>query len=237
MKSRYLLLFVIFTTMILCGCASAENVTSSVVDNCNIYAGSNEFPIAPAAEIDATSAASNIASENALIRIAHISVDSIGSTQEKQITAIIHGSTASLGESNIYVDYDTGYLIDYGDGESLDQNPLTIYLSHTYPYATSYTIVMTVSNYLAGAISESFVFGQTYGGYQTYSGDFIPIIALFAIIPLIVLISMIYLFLNGSADINILIPAVVMIIVAIVLIMVFVMIGGVVDNATANFFK
>ena len=62
-------------------------------------------------------------------------------------------------------------------------------------------------------------------------------IALFAIIPLIFLISLVYLFLDGSADIDILSLPVVMMIVATVLIMVFVMIGGVVDNATANFFK
>ncbi len=237
MKISHFLICIIIAGMLFCGCAAAANVTTCIVDNCNLYAGSNEFPIAPTAELDAGSTATNIASENELIRIAEISVASVGTSQEKQITAVVQGSTASLDADDAYVDYVGGYEVVFGDGEKTNTNPLSIYLIHTYPYATGYTIVMTVSNCIADAVSSSYTFSQTYNGYQTYSDNFIPIIALFALIPLIFVVIMIYMFITGAVDTSLLMPTVIMVIIAVVLLAIFVMVGGIVDNATANFFR
>ncbi|MDO5845541.1 MAG: PKD domain-containing protein [Methanocorpusculum sp.] len=222
--------------LLICGTASAANVTSCTVDTCNIYAGSNEFSIAPNAQIDSSSTASGIDSENMFLRIAEFSMADIPGSQQKKFSAILQGSTITLTDAG-KVTIPDSYTLDFGDGTpALRGNPHTPDVYHTYKFQNTYTASLTAKNQLSAEESESLTFKTTYNGYSTYASEWPAVLALFALIPLIFVAGFLIHILRGGGDISQIIPVAIAVMVAVILLMFIVFIGGYMDSITAGFF-
>lgn len=238
---RTLNIFLMTATLILlafCGSAMAANVTSCTVDTCNIYAGSNEFPIAPATQIDGTSTASAIASENSILRIADFSISNIPNSQQKKFSAFLQGSTITLSDDGKIALPDS-YTLSFGDGTpDVIGNPKTPYVYHTYVYEKTYTAELTVDNQLASEQSDSITFKTTYDGYSTYTSTLVGLLPLiFILFPLLFLVFVIIQAIRGEVSMPVVIGAGIAILTAIVLLSLVIMVGGYMDNITAAFFK
>ena len=137
MRHHSIVLILLLLLCLLAAPAAAGNITNSAVSGTNIYAGSNEFNIGPAAEIDSTSSADGIT--NVAGRYLYAS----------GISAAVEGDTATFsvltrqGSTTINATLGTaqGYLWEYGDGTTGTVD------THTYEIGI-YTANLTISNEL-----------------------------------------------------------------------------------------
>ena len=137
MRHHSLVLILLLLLCLLAAPTAAGNITNSAVSDTNIYAGSNEFNIGTAAEIDSTSSADSIT--NIAGRYLYAS----------GLSAAVDGDTATFslitrqGSTTINATLGTvqGYLWEYGDGTTGTAD------THTYEIGI-YTANLTISNEL-----------------------------------------------------------------------------------------
>ena len=137
---KKIIIFLIFFCLLISG-ASAASITGCTVENTNIYAGSNLFPIGPAAEIDSTSTATGIT--NVPNRYLYAS----------GLTATPNGATVSYtlegqqGSTTVEATQGTAqsWAWTFGDGATSSVAEDT---THTYAAPGTYSTSLTLKNYL-----------------------------------------------------------------------------------------
>lgn len=137
---RKIIIFLILLCLLVSG-VSAASITGCTVENTNIYAGSNLFPIGPSGEIDSTSTATGITNvADRYIYASGLTADVTGATAAYTLEGRQGSTTVEAAQGTAQ-----SWAWTFGDGATSTTAQET---SHTYAEPGIYTTQLKLTNYL-----------------------------------------------------------------------------------------